>query len=182
MVPVVGLEPTRCRHQRILSPPRLPIPSHRPGNKNENYFSISLFELQRFLKNKAALRRIRIRINSLKRDLFAPGCVKNARKTLRVFLRFLPCRTQKSPLLRRFAVFGIRNGTDPGIIALSADLFCSMVCFCRKPASPYADAPLGLIRKRFSVDIRSFMSLGRGGLTCFSPPIRCCRAGVRGPP
>ena len=30
LVPVVGLEPTRCRHQRILSPSRLPIPSHRP--------------------------------------------------------------------------------------------------------------------------------------------------------
>ncbi len=29
MVPVVGLEPTRCRQQRILSPPRLPIPTHR---------------------------------------------------------------------------------------------------------------------------------------------------------
>ena len=25
VVPVVGLEPTRCRHQRILSPPRLPF-------------------------------------------------------------------------------------------------------------------------------------------------------------
>ena len=25
MVPVVGLEPTRCLHQRILSPPRLPF-------------------------------------------------------------------------------------------------------------------------------------------------------------
>ena len=25
LVPVVGLEPTRCRHQRILSPPRLPF-------------------------------------------------------------------------------------------------------------------------------------------------------------
>ena len=31
LVPVVGLEPTRCRHQRILSPSRLPIPSHRRG-------------------------------------------------------------------------------------------------------------------------------------------------------
>ena len=30
LVPVVGLEPTRCRHQRILSPSRLPIPSHWP--------------------------------------------------------------------------------------------------------------------------------------------------------
>ena len=29
MVPVVGLEPTRCRQQRMLSPPRLPIPTHR---------------------------------------------------------------------------------------------------------------------------------------------------------
>ena len=29
MVPVVGLEPTRHRWQRILSPSRLPIPTHR---------------------------------------------------------------------------------------------------------------------------------------------------------
>lgn len=29
VVPVVGLEPTRHRWQRILSPPRLPIPAHR---------------------------------------------------------------------------------------------------------------------------------------------------------
>ena len=29
MVPEVGLEPTRYRYQRILSPPRLPIPSFR---------------------------------------------------------------------------------------------------------------------------------------------------------
>ena len=29
LVPVVGLEPTRYRYQRILSPSRLPIPSHR---------------------------------------------------------------------------------------------------------------------------------------------------------
>ena len=34
MVPVVGLEPTRCRHQRILSPSRLPIPSYRRGCRN----------------------------------------------------------------------------------------------------------------------------------------------------
>lgn len=25
VVPAVGLEPTRCHHQRILSPPRLPF-------------------------------------------------------------------------------------------------------------------------------------------------------------
>lgn len=29
LVPMVGVEPTRCFHQRILSPSRLPIPSHR---------------------------------------------------------------------------------------------------------------------------------------------------------
>ena len=29
VVPVVGVEPTRCCHQRILSPSRLPIPTHR---------------------------------------------------------------------------------------------------------------------------------------------------------
>ena len=29
MVAMVGLEPTQCLHQRILSPPRLPIPPHR---------------------------------------------------------------------------------------------------------------------------------------------------------
>ena len=30
MVPVTGLEPVRCRQRWILSPLRLPIPSHRP--------------------------------------------------------------------------------------------------------------------------------------------------------
>lgn len=29
MVPVAGVEPARCRHRGILSPVRLPIPSHR---------------------------------------------------------------------------------------------------------------------------------------------------------
>ena len=29
LVPIVGVEPTRCCHQRILSPSRLPIPSYR---------------------------------------------------------------------------------------------------------------------------------------------------------
>ena len=29
LVPVMGVEPTRYRYQRILSPSRLPIPSHR---------------------------------------------------------------------------------------------------------------------------------------------------------
>ena len=29
MVPVTGLEPVRCRQRWILSPLRLPIPSHR---------------------------------------------------------------------------------------------------------------------------------------------------------
>ena len=29
LVPVVGVEPTRYHYHRILSPARLPIPSHR---------------------------------------------------------------------------------------------------------------------------------------------------------
>ena len=29
LVPVAGVEPARCHHQWILSPPRLPIPTHR---------------------------------------------------------------------------------------------------------------------------------------------------------
>ena len=32
LVPVAGLEPARCRHRWILSPLRLPIPSHRQIN------------------------------------------------------------------------------------------------------------------------------------------------------
>lgn len=32
MVPVVGVEPTRHCWQRILSPPRLPIPTYRQDN------------------------------------------------------------------------------------------------------------------------------------------------------
>ena len=45
VVPVVGLEPTRYRYQRILSPSRLPIPSLRQRmnfsihwHKNQHYF------------------------------------------------------------------------------------------------------------------------------------------------
>ena len=30
LVPVAGVEPARVLAQRILSPPRLPIPTHRP--------------------------------------------------------------------------------------------------------------------------------------------------------
>ena len=34
LVPVVGLEPTRCRQRRILNPLRLPLPSHRQICRN----------------------------------------------------------------------------------------------------------------------------------------------------
>ena len=34
LVPVTGLEPVRCRQRWILSPLRLPIPSHRHGNSS----------------------------------------------------------------------------------------------------------------------------------------------------
>jgi hypothetical protein len=43
---------------------------------------------------------------------------------------FLPCRAQKSPLLRRFAVFGIGNGTDPRMIVISTDLFYFSFILC----------------------------------------------------
>ena len=55
---------------------------------------------------RQGFRRIHIGIYCLKRYLFAPCFVKNARKTLRVFLRFSPRRAHKYSLLRRFAVFG----------------------------------------------------------------------------
>ena len=45
LVPVVGLEPTRCRHQRILSPSRLPIPSHRQ-NRILRYSTTEFGQLQ----------------------------------------------------------------------------------------------------------------------------------------
>ena len=49
MVPVVGLEPTRCRHQRILSPSRLPFHHtgenscllYRKQNRNSREISIT---------------------------------------------------------------------------------------------------------------------------------------------
>ena len=33
-MPVMGVEPIRCHHQRILSPSRLPIPTHRLMNSD----------------------------------------------------------------------------------------------------------------------------------------------------
>ncbi len=44
MVPVAGLEPARCRQQWILSPPRLPIPTHRRVGKG--YYIISCEKMQ----------------------------------------------------------------------------------------------------------------------------------------
>ena len=42
-MPVVGLEPTRGHPQQILSLPRLPIPTHRPG---ETYSTTKFSVLQ----------------------------------------------------------------------------------------------------------------------------------------
>ena len=63
LVPVVGVEPTRYCYQRILSPSRLPIPSHRllfnfqlyyfttPAGKKQVFFYIlyTLFALSRVI-------------------------------------------------------------------------------------------------------------------------------------
>ena len=46
MVPVVGVEPTRYHYHRILSPARLPIPSHRL--KQLNYYTKHFIKLQVF--------------------------------------------------------------------------------------------------------------------------------------
>ena len=43
LVPVAGLEPARCRHRWILSPLRLPIPSHRQVLE---HYSISFLKYQ----------------------------------------------------------------------------------------------------------------------------------------
>ena len=43
VVPKAGLEPARCRHHRILSPARLPIPPLRHGNLLLLYYISTLF-------------------------------------------------------------------------------------------------------------------------------------------
>ena len=48
MVPVVGVEPTRYRYHWILSPARLPIPSHR---RNGVIIPLKLIKVNNFLKN-----------------------------------------------------------------------------------------------------------------------------------
>ena len=42
MVPVTGVEPVRCLHHWILSPARLPIPSHRQNITEIFYHSSSI--------------------------------------------------------------------------------------------------------------------------------------------
>ena len=49
VVPVVGLEPTRYRYQRILSPSRLPIPSHR--HLLSAYYTGSLRKIQEWISD-----------------------------------------------------------------------------------------------------------------------------------
>ena len=55
MVPVAGLEPARHRWRWILSPLRLPIPSHRHGMKSEhNYYTIFDCSCQEAAQKKTA--------------------------------------------------------------------------------------------------------------------------------
>ena len=46
LVPVVGLEPTRPHRLRILSPPRLPVPTHRHKNV-ESYETLILYMIEK---------------------------------------------------------------------------------------------------------------------------------------
>ena len=54
LVPVVGVEPTRYRYHWILSPARLPIPSHRRMNQSRQFtlheYIININSSQYFLK------------------------------------------------------------------------------------------------------------------------------------
>ena len=43
LVPVAGLEPARCRHRWILSPLRLPIPSHRQVSMKSKIYYTTTF-------------------------------------------------------------------------------------------------------------------------------------------
>ena len=63
MVPVTGLEPVRCRQRWILSPLRLPIPSHRhvnrciipnKGNNCKCKFTVNPMKIQKTGTTKAA--------------------------------------------------------------------------------------------------------------------------------
>ena len=50
LVPMAGVEPARCCHRRILSPLRLPIPSHRPNGYD---YTITKEKNQYFLLKKS---------------------------------------------------------------------------------------------------------------------------------
>ena len=68
LVPVAGLEPARCRHRWILSPLRLPIPSHRhgacivyytfPKNARKNYLPGIVFVFSKEIRKQLDLSRL----------------------------------------------------------------------------------------------------------------------------
>ena len=102
LVPVVGLEPTRCCHRRILNPLRLPIPSHR---------QIPLLLYRTSLENSSAFLRRGVSIRTFYRD-------EGAGFTLSRFLegkrtRKGPCITSPNRTPPHFQKRGAAEGGGP---------------------------------------------------------------------
>ena len=74
LVPVVGLEPTRCRHQRILSPSRLPF--HHTGVSLS-----SIYHPEGKFKRKRFTHQIRGRTGKKRRSAAASSAERKAEKT-----------------------------------------------------------------------------------------------------
>ena len=74
LVPVVGLEPTRCRHQRILSPSRLPF--HHTGVS-----LTSIYHSKGKFKRKRSALQIGGRMGKKRRRTAASNAERKAEKT-----------------------------------------------------------------------------------------------------
>ena len=66
----MGVEPIRCHHQRILSPSRLPIPTHRLVNSD-----IIITALRRVVKPGGGI------CHFLKKQIFLKNLLTNALRT-----------------------------------------------------------------------------------------------------
>ena len=119
MVPVVGVEPTRYRYHWILSPARLPIPSHR---------RITLVLYHIVFKKSRGFKKffcfffaiLRLFLHALKKFVyFGNGCCALFVGFFPVFRRFLPfCRSVQKTLVptpyqkyKKFSFF-MKNGKN----------------------------------------------------------------------
>lgn len=87
LVPVVGVEPTRCLHQGILSPSRLPIPSHRQRTATQHSLVAVLYSLL----TEILLQRVRTTLSMATRFISIPSPTSIiTSKYLRIFLNPMP--------------------------------------------------------------------------------------------